>query len=380
MKKLRLYSPGPTPIPPAAREALSAPLDYHRSEESAEAVRECARLLKETFQTDSDVAAFASSGTGGMECAVANCFSPGDPVLAVRSGKFGERWAEIANAYQLQVQTLDIEWGESLDPADAEAALKKNPELKGVLATLCETSTGALHDIQTLAGIVRQTETLLIVDAVSALGADEMRMDEWGVDALVSCSHKGLMTPPGIGFCALSPRAKEAAKTTSLPRYYFDYAKSAAGFANGSPPFTPPISLVLGLRASLRELLADGGIERSWAKHARHAAAMRAAVSALELELFPRSPSNALTAFRAPNGIDSRQFAANMRQKHGVVFVGGQDKLKGKIVRIAHLGWVDDWDIVTAAAALERGLSDFGRPIDPGAATAAAQRALLNEI
>ena len=378
MKKLRLYSPGPTPIPPDARQAMSADIDYHRSAEASEAVKECARLLKTAFQTASDVAVFASSGTGGMEAALVNCFSAGDPVLAVRSGKFGDRWVEIAQAYSLDVQPLEAEWGESVDPEAVEAALKARPETKGVLGTLCETSTGALHDIRALGGIARQRGVLLIVDAVSALGADEMRMDEWGVDALVSCSHKGLMTPPGVGLCALSERAAEASKSADLPRYYFDYAKNAARVANGSPPFTPAISLVYGLRASLETMMSAGGMEASWARHARLASAMRAAAEALNLRLFPRVPSNAVTAFLAPAGIDSQAFVANLRREHGAVFVGGQDALKGRLVRAAHLGWVDDFDIVSAAAALERGLADAGYRFSPGSGVEAAQRSLLN--
>ncbi len=378
MKKRRLYSPGPTPTPPNARQAMAAEIDYHRSAEASEAVKECARLLKTAFQTVSDVAVFASSGTGGMECALVNCFSAGDPVLAVRSGKFGDRWVELAQAYRLDVQPLDVEWGASVDPAAVETALKARPETKGVLATLCETSTGALHDIRALGEIARERSVLLIVDAVSALGADEMRMDEWGVDALVSCSHKGLMTPPGVGLCALSGRAAEASKSANLPRYYFDYAQNAARVANGSPPFTPAISLIYGLRASLETIMSAGGMEASWARHARLASAMRAAVSALNIRLFPRVPSNALTAFLAPDGIDSQAFVQNLRDKHGAVFVGGQDALKGRLIRAAHLGWVDDLDIVSAAAALERGLSDAGYRFSPGSAVEAAHRSLLD--
>ena len=378
MIKRRLYTPGPTPIPPEAALAMAQPIDYHRSEEFRRIVGEIEDGLRYVYQTTSDVAVLASSGTGAMECAVVNLFSPGDTVIGIRSGKFGERWGELATAYGLDFVPIDLEWGQSVEPETVRRTLDAHPRAKGVLATLCETSTGALHDIESLGKIIESRDALLVVDAVSALGADEIRMDAWRVDALVSCSQKGLMTPPGLGFCSFGERALEASKTSRLPKYYFSYAKAIKSLGQNETPYTPAVSLLYGLHTALGMIRAEG-IEAVWNRHARMARATVAAVKALGLTLFPTRPANTLTSIRVPEGFDGKALVRRIRSEQGAVFAGGQDHLAGKIVRIAHLGWMDDYDALVAVAALERGLLDSGWRVPAGVGVAAAQAALASK-
>lgn len=377
MKKRRLYTPGPTPIPPESALAMAQPIDYHRSEEFRRIVGEVQEGLRYVCQTESDVAVFAASGTGAMECAIVNLFSPGDTVVGVRSGKFGERWGELAAAYGLEFVPVDCEWGESVEPEAVRRRLDAHPRAKAVLATLCETSTGALHDIRALGDITASREVLLVVDAISALGADEIRMDAWKVDALVACSQKGLMTPPGLSFCAFGERALKASKSSRLPKYYFSYAAALKSLRQNETPFTPAVSLLYGLHAALRAIRAEG-LEAVWARHARMAKATVAAAKALGLVLFPTCPANTLTAIRVPEGIDGKALVRRIRLEQGAIFAGGQDRLAGKIIRIAHLGWMDDYDALVAVAALERGLLDSGWQVPAGIGVAAAQEVLAS--
>ncbi|MDA1191048.1 MAG: alanine--glyoxylate aminotransferase family protein [Candidatus Poribacteria bacterium] len=377
MNKHRLHTPGPTPIPPEVAAAMAQPLDYHRTDLFRAIVREVEENARYVIGTTADVAILASTGTGALECAVVNLFSQGDKVVAVQSGKFGERWVEIARAYGLEVVVIDLEWGQSVDPVVVKRTLNEHPDAKAVLSTLCETSTGALHDIRALGRIVRAKDRLLVTDAVSALGADELRMDEWLVDAVVSCSQKGLMTPPGIGLCALGERALEASKSSTLPKYYFDFEKYRANLEKETTPFTPAISLWYGLHAALK-MMRDEGIDNVFARHARMGEASRSAAKALGLLLFPQHPANTLTSIRLPEGVDGRALLKRIRGEYGFVFAGGQDHLAGKIVRIAHLGWMDDFDMIASIAALERGLNDIGFHAPLGAGVAAAQSSLAS--
>jgi aspartate aminotransferase-like enzyme len=357
---------------------MARPIEYHRSDEFRRVIGEIEDGLRYVYQTTSDVVVLASSGTGAMECAVVNLFSPGDAVIGVRSGKFGERWGELAAAYGLDFVPIDLEWGQSVEPEQVRRALEAHPHAKAVLATLCETSTGALHDIQALGELTATRDTLLVVDAVSALGADEIRMDAWRVDALVSCSQKGLMTPPGLGFCSLGERALEASKTSRLPKYYFSYAKALRNLRQNETPYTPAVSLLYGLHAALG-IIRSEGIEAAWERHARMARATAAAVTALGLELFPARPANTLTSIRVPERFDGKALVRRIRSEHGTIFAGGQDHLAGKIVRIAHLGWMDDYDALVAVAALERGLRELGWRVPAGVGVAAAQAALASK-
>ncbi len=375
MNKFRLYTAGPTPIPPDATLAMAQPIDYHRSERFRGVVHDVEQGLQYVFRTEADVAILASTGTGGMECAIANLFSPEDEVIAIRSGKFGERWADMAKAYGLKVVAIDLEWGTSVDVREVESVLDTHPHAKAVLATLCETSTGALHDIRSVGEVTRGRDLLLVCDAVSALGADEMHMDAWHVDALVSCSQKALMTPPGLGFCALGDRALKASETARLPKYYFDFKKYRSNLPKGETPFTPAVSLLFGLHKAL-ERIREEGIENVMTRHARLAAATREAAKTLGLSLFAARPANTVTAIGLPDGFDGKALVTRLRTEHNAVFAGGQEHLAGRIIRIAHLGWMDDYDALVAVAALERGLVECGMKIPLGAGVSAAQTVL----
>lgn len=372
MKKPYLFTPGPTPIPPEALLAMAEPIDYHRSEDAVELIKDVLEKLKHVFQTDNDVLFLTSSGTGAMDGAVSNLLSSGDKVIVIRSGKFGERWAEICDAYNVEVIPIDVRAGDSVDPEAVESDLSDNPDVKAVFATLCETSTGALHDIEALAGITQHTLTLLVVDAVSALGADDLQMDNWGVDVVVSCSQKGLMTPPGLAFAALNDRAWKAVKQSDLPKYYLDFRKAHQSGLKGSVPYTPAVTLLIALQHALNRIC-DEGIRHTITRHNRMAIATRNAIKAIGLPLFATSPANTLTSIRLPKEIDGKAFVKMMRDKHGITYAGGQGELSGKIVRIAHLGWMNENDVIVAISAFERGLAEIGYDVELGTGVASAQ-------
>ncbi len=372
MKKSHLFTPGPTPIPPDALLAMAQPIDYHRSEDAVALIKDVLEKLKHVFQTENDVIFLTSSGTGAMEGAVANLLCQGDKVLVIRSGKFGERWAEICKAYGVEVIPIDVTWGDSIAPEIVEKHLTLNPDVQAIFATLCETSTGALHDIEALARLTQSTPTLLVVDAVSALGADDLQMDNWGVDVVVSCSQKGLMTPPGLAFAALNQRAWEAVDRSDLPKYYFDFRKAHQRGLEGSVPYTPALTLLTGLQCSLN-LICKEEIHNTIARHNHMAIATRTAVKAIGFPLFATSPANTLTSIRLPEEIDGKAFIKMMREKQGITYAGGQGDLSGKIIRIAHLGWMNEYDVIVAISAFERGLAEIGYDIPLGAGVAAVQ-------
>lgn len=372
MKKSYLFTPGPTPIPPESMLAMTQPIDYHRTEDAAALIKDVLEKLKHVFQTEKDVLFLTSTGTGAMDGAVANLLSSGDKALVIRSGKFGERWGEICTAYGINVIPIDVEWGNSVAPEIVEDHLKTNPDIKTVYSTLCETSTGALHDIQTLAEITQSTPTLLVVDAVSALGADDLQMDQWGVDVVVSCSQKGLMTPPGLAFVALNNRAWDAVEHSNLPKYYFDFRKAHQSGLKGSVPYTPAITLLNGLQCALN-LINEEGIHNTITRHQQMAFATRSAIKAIGLPLFATSPANTLTSIRLPEEIDGKAFVKMMREEYGITYAGGQGELSGKIVRIAHLGWMNENDVIVAISSFERGLAEIGYDISLGAGVVAAQ-------
>ncbi len=372
MKKSYLFTPGPTPIPPDALLAMAQPIDYHRSEDTVALIKDVLDKLKHVFQTENDVLFLTSSGTGAMEGAVANLLCRGDKVLVIRSGKFGERWAEICEAYGVEIIPIDVTWGDSVPPEIVESELTANPDVKAVFATLCETSTGALHDIEALARLTQSHPTLLVVDAVSALGADDLQMDNWGVDVVVSCSQKGLMTPPGLAFAALNGRAWKAVEQSDLPKYYLDFRKAHQRGLEGSVPYTPAITLLIGLQYALNHIWAED-IRNTISRHNRLAMATRSAVKAIGLPLFATSPANTLTSIRLPEEIDGKAFVKMMREKHGITYAGGQGELGGKIVRIAHLGWMNENDVIVAISAFERGLAEIGYDVPLGAGVTAAQ-------
>ena len=373
MKKGYLFTPGPTPIPSEALLAMAQPIDYHRSEDAITLIKDVLEKLKHVFQTENDVLFLTSSGTGAMDGAVSNLLSHGDRVLVIRSGKFGERWSEICSAYGVDVIPIDVEWGNSIAPEIVEEQLNSNPEIKAVYSTLCETSTGALHDIKTLAQITQSTPTLLVVDAVSALGADDLQMDNWGIDVVVSCSQKGLMTPPGLAFVAINSRGWDAVKNSNLPKYYFDFRKAHKSGLEGSVPYTPAITLLTALQCALNRIYEEG-IHNTIARHQQMACATRSAIKAIGLPLFASSPANTLTSIRLPNEVDGKAFVKMMREEYGITYAGGQGELSGKIVRIAHLGWMNENDVIVAISAFERGLAKIGYDFAFGAGVTAAQQ------
>lgn len=376
--KLMLMIPGPTPVPEAALLALAKHPIGHRTSEFSNLMGEVTANLKWLHQTESDVLMLTTSGTGAMEAGIINFLSPGDRVLVGCNGKFGERWAEVAQAYSLQVETITAEWGQPLDPAQFAQKLAADTEkqIKAVIITHSETSTGVLNDLEAINRHVKEHgEALIIVDAVTSLGAVNIPMDAWGIDVIGSGSQKGYMIPPGLGFVAVGPKAWEAYKTAKLPRYYLDLGKYRKTAAKNTTPFTPPVNLMVALHATLG-MMKEEGLESIFARHQRLMNATRAAIQGLNLPLFAEDnyASPAITAV-APQGVEAEQIRAIMKKKFDIALAGGQDHLKGKIFRIGHLGFVCDRDILSAISSLEVALRELGyEGFTPGAGVAAAAR------
>ncbi|MFQ5881805.1 MAG: pyridoxal-phosphate-dependent aminotransferase family protein [Candidatus Methylomirabilales bacterium] len=375
MKKTHLFAPGPTPVPPEILLAMAHPVLHHRAPEFEIVLAEVRDGLKYLFQTTEEVLLFSASGTGGMEAAVVNTLSPGDKALVIRGGKFGERWGEICHAYGIEFLPIDIPYGKAVDPGLIAAALQKNPEIAAVFSTHSETSTGVLHNIQAIAEVVRKTPALLVVDAITSLGVVDLSMDAWGVDVVVAGSQKALMLPPGLTLVGVSQKAWAAVEKSRLPKYYFDFAAERKNLLKNQSHFTPAISLIMGLRETLRMIRGEE-LYNIFSRHARLAAAMRAGATALGLELFAERPSPAVTAIKVPEGIEGGAIVKTLRVKHGMTIAGGQGSLKGKIFRLATLGYADPSDVVVALSALELTLSDLGYPIKLGEGIQAAQEVL----
>ena len=374
MKKYQLMAPGPTPVPANVLLAMAQPVLHHRTPEYEAISIEVRAGLKRLFQTSQDVVPFTSSGTGAMEATVANTLSAGDTVLVLRAGKFGERWEEICRAYGITVIPLEAPFGDTVAPEAFARALREHPEVMAVLMQHSESSTGVLHDVKGIAAVTRPTNAILIVDAVSSLGIADLRMDEWGLDAVVSGSQKGLMLPPGLSFCALSEKAWGHVKASRLPKYYFDLATERKFVAKNECRFTPAVSLFVGLREVLRMLEAEG-LTNVFRRHERLARATRAGVEALGLGLFAKAtPSPALTAVLAPRGLDSELVLSTYSTSHNITIAGGQGEMKGRVFRLGHMGYVGDFDVLTALGALEQVLQELGQPVDFGAGVRAAQK------
>ena len=379
MIKHYLLSPGPTPIPNEVALAMSETMIHHRTPQFNKIFAEARERLKKLFGTTNDVLMLASSGTGAMEASVANLFSPGDKVLVVNGGKFGERWLNIANAYGLKPVELKVEWGQAVKVADIEKQLTANADIRGVMIQASETSTTVLHPVKEIAQVIKNGP-LFLVDGVTAVGVISLPLDDWGIDALVTGSQKALMLPPGLGFVAFSDRAWEKTKQAKLPRFYFDLNLERKNQQKGSGAFTPAVSLIFGLRASL-EMMEREGLEKVYARHARMCRATRAAATALGLKLLaPQSPSPAATGIYMPDGIDADQVLDYLRDKMNVTLAEGQDQLKGKVIRIAHVGYMGAFDVITAIAALEMALRKFGTEIPFGKGVAAAEEVLMEAL
>ncbi|MBF0385519.1 MAG: alanine--glyoxylate aminotransferase family protein [Candidatus Omnitrophica bacterium] len=376
MKKNLLLTPGPTQIPPDICAALGRPIIHHRTPQFQQYLKDAVEGLKYVFQTKSDVLIMASSGTGGMEAAVANLLSPGDKAIVVEGGKFGERWTELCKAYGAIPVVVKVPWGKGVEPKQIKEAMAANPGVKAVLITLVETSTGVTNDVRAIADVVKNTEAVLVVDAISGLGVVDCQMDNWGVDVVVSASHKGFMCPPGLAFIAINAKAMKMAEACKSPRYYFDLRKAKKVMEKETDtPFTPAIGIVIALNESIKHIK-EQGLEKVFAHFARLAKATRAAAVALGLKLYPDDScmSNALTTICVPEGVDGNKIMKVMRDTYGISVAGGQgEELKGKVIRIAHMGCIDEYDIITGISCLEKVLKELGYKFTLGSGVAAAQ-------
>jgi aspartate aminotransferase-like enzyme len=379
MLKRYLFAPGPTPVPSEVLLEMAMPIIHHRSSDFMPVLDSAKKGLQWLYQTKNDVLILCSTGTGGMVGAVNNFFNNGDRVLVINGGKFGERWTEICKAYDLQVEEIVVEWGYAVKPDIVEKRLKKGKDIKGVFVQASETSTGVYHDIKALAFIVKKHEdTLFIVDAISALVAHDLRTDDWGIDIMVAGSQKGVMLPPGLAFVSVSEKAWAKAEKSKLPKFYFNFKKERENLAKNQTNFTSPVTLIIGLNASLKMLKAEG-LKNVFKRHERLANVTRRAVQALGLELYSKeSPSNSVTAILAPPGIDGQAVYKNLREKYGITAAGGQGKARGKIFRIAHLGYSDRFDVITAIAGIEMVLKGMGHPVKLGTGVAVAQELLID--
>jgi aspartate aminotransferase-like enzyme len=329
--------------------------------------------LKWLMQTKQQPLVLTGSGTIAMDAAVCNFLCPGDKAVVIRGGKFGERWGKICEAYGVKSVYVDVEWGKSVDAKAVQKAIEDNPDARAVYATACETSTATKHDIEAIAKVVRgHDEIILCVDAITAIGVFDVPVDKWGLDVVAVGSQKALMLPPGLAAISVSEKAWKAYERATLPRFYLDLGRERKAQEKGETAFTPAVSLIVGLRESLR-MLKEETLDGVFLRHERLAKATRAAAGGIGLELFSSSPTNAVTAYRVPTGLDGAAIIKQMRTRYGITIAGGQDHLKGKILRIAHIGYISEFDIITAISGLEMTLSDLGYVIRPGSGVAAAQ-------
>ncbi len=374
MKRNLLLTPGPTQVPPSICEVLGKPIIHHRTPQFQDYLKESVDGLKYVFQTKNDVYVMASSGTGAMEASVCSFLSPGDKAITVEGGKFGERWTELCEAYGIETTVVDVEWGHSVDPVVIKKLLDENKDIKAVYVTLTETSTGVTADIEALGKVIKETDAILVVDAVSGLGVTDLQVDNWSVDAVASGSHKGLMLPPGVAFVSVSDKAAALMESSKCSSYYFDLKKYKKAAEKTDTPFTPAIGIVIALTESLR-LIKEDGIENLFKHYERLAKATRAAAKALGLSLFADDSciSNALTAINVPDSVDGGKLVKLMRDTYGITMAGGQAQLKGKIVRIAHMGCLDEYDMLTGIACLEKALNESGYDFTLGSGVASAQ-------
>lgn len=372
--KMRLFTPGPVMVPEKALLKMAEPIFHHRTPQYENLFAEVNAKLKKFFLTEGDVFTLSSSGSGAMEAAVVNVLSGGDKAIAVRGGKFGERWYDLCVAYGIETIPVDVEWGYAVTPEQIKNALDDNPGVKAVFTTQSETSTGVLTDLRAIGEVMKDYDAALITDAVSGLGVHELRPDEWGVDVVVSGSQKTIMLPPGLGFISISKNSWDLVERSDLPKYYWDLKKYKKSLEKNQNPFTPPVSLIVGLNETL-DMILEEGLENIWKKNALVAKAMRAGIKAIGLEIFPKDPSNVLTAILLPSSIDGFALVKALK-KNGIFPAGGQEALKGKIIRIAHIGYLDEYDVLTALSGLELSLKEVGYSFSSGESVKAAQQIL----
>ncbi len=378
MIKRYLLAPGPTMVAPETLLAMAQPVLHHRAPEFTAILGRAKDDLKWLYQTRSPVLILASTGTGGMEAAVSNFLSPGDRALVINGGKFGERWLKICQAYGVKTEEIAVEWGRAVQPEAVEAALARAPSLKAVYVQASESSTGVAHDVRALGEIVRHRNgTILVVDAVSALGALDLRTDEWGLDVMVSGSQKALGLPPGLAFVSVSEKAWRLAERAKNAKFYFNLKKEREALEKNQTAYTAAVSLIVGLDHVLQELKKEG-LPEIFARHRQLARATREGMRAIGLSLYAAdAPSDSLTAVRAPEGYDGQEIYKQLRVRYGVTAAGGQDAAKGKIFRIAHMGYCDVFDVVTAVSAVELVLKGMGYPLTLGQGVGAAEEVLL---
>lgn len=379
IKDKLLMTPGPTMLPYRVREAMNRQILHHRTKEFEAYFCKMNRDLKKVFVTQGPVLTLASSGTGAMEAAIVNAFSPGDKVLAISVGVFGERFAKIAGRFGLEVKPMDIPWGKGVDPEEVKSYLEgpEGKDTKGVLITHNETSTGVVNDIKTIARIVKDKDCILLVDAVSSLAGIELKADEWGLDMVVAGSQKALMLPPGLAFVSISDKAWEFVKKSKLPKFYFDFLAYKKSLGDDTTPYTPAVSLVIAASEAL-DMIIEEGLENIFARHKNLALACRSAVTAMGLELFTdqKYASDLITSIKAPLGVEIDKARSIMNLEHDIMIAEGQQHLKGKIFRIGHMGYVDCYDLLRTISALEFSLIKVGYKMELGAGVAAAQKAI----
>ncbi|MFI5252310.1 MAG: pyridoxal-phosphate-dependent aminotransferase family protein [Bacteroidota bacterium] len=378
MFKKRLFTPGPTPVPETVMLKMAEPMIHHRNPEFSVMFERVNKNLQYLFQTTQPVLTLTCSGTGGVEATFVSLFSPGDTIISVNGGKFGERWVKMPKAFGLNAIEIKNDWGKAPTPEQITAALKQAPNAKAVYLTHSETSTGTATDVKSLAKVIHEHSSALVcVDGITSIGAHEFRFDEWGIDACVTGSQKGLMIPPGLAFVVLSNRAIDAMKNSSLPKFYFDLRKALKSFEENTTPWTPAISLIVGLDTAL-EMIRNETMQRIWQRHKLLATSIRNGVQALGLKLFSDSPSFAVTPAWLPTGVAWKSFNKILKQTYGITIAGGQDDYAGKIFRISHLGYYDQIDALGVIGALEYTLKECGWKFSTGAGVKAVQETYEN--
>ncbi len=379
MRKPRLMTPGPAMVPEDVLLELARPVIHHRSAEAKDVIVEVAAGLKEVFRTENDVMILTASGTGAMEAAAVNTVPPGGKAMVLNAGHFAARWSSICKAFGINVVSVDFEWGQPVDPDRVAAALKEHPDTVAVFGTLSETSTGTGHPVEAIGKVVAGTDAIFVVDGISGIGAMECRTDDWGIDVLCAGSQKALMLPPGLAFVSVSPKAWKKIDAFDSHSYYFSLKSARSKMKEFDTPYTPAHTLILALRTALRRIK-DEGLENVWKRHQRMSEACQAGIQALGLELFSSRPAEGLTAFRVPNGLKDTQIRNKLTEQFGITTVGGQAKLKGHIVRIGHMGYTDELDVISTLAALEMTLAELGLDVEPGRAVTAAQQVLMGQL
>ena len=372
MKQARLFTPGPTAVPAEVLESQSRPLIHHRTDTFKEAFAEVTEGLNAVMKTRNPVVVLAASGSGAMEAAMVNLTAPGEKVIVTELGKFSERWRAIATAYGVETVAVEAEWGSPVSPDEVERAFADHPDAVALFTTHSETSTATLQDVEAFARIAHDNDALIAVDGITSIGCHNVLTDEWGLDALVGGSQKGVMIPPGLGYIAFSRRAVRKMEAGRQPSFYFDMLKAIASAEKNDTPFTPAISLVFALQAALR-MMREEGIDTVIARHTANATAVRAAVTAMGLELLSKtSPSNATTAVMAEDF--AKDITKKMEHEHGVKIAGGQNQLSGRIVRLGHLGHYYPQDMRTMIGAFEQVCGDLGLVASTGPGVTALER------